>query len=131
VQRGEADVRIETRYPREGVAQLTVTGELDVYSSPQLRQALAELVDGGVTALVVDISPVDYLDSTGLGVLLSGMRRASVRDVELRVVCGDGRVRRTFEITGLTSVFSLYDSAAEALADAAATSDRAGAPAAD
>jgi anti-sigma B factor antagonist len=109
------NLQIETRYPREGVALLRTEGELDVYTSPQLKQTLVDLMSRGVTRFILDLNGVEYVDSTGLGVLIGALRRAADRDGCLKLLCDNSRVRRIFEITGLTKVFDICASEAEAL----------------
>ena len=71
---------------RDGVSVLTLRGEIDVYTAPRLRQAIIDLVDGGASRLVVDMEKVDFLDSTGLGVLVGGLKRVKLKDGSLSIV---------------------------------------------
>jgi anti-sigma B factor antagonist len=95
---------------------VTLRGEIDVYTAPRLRQALIDLVEGGATQIVVDMSSVDFLDSTGLGVLVGGLKRVKSNDGELRLVVTQDRIMKIFDITGLAKVFPIYASTDEALA---------------
>jgi len=104
--------QIETRTQTEGPTIVAVCGELDVYTSPRLRQEIAELLTRGDTHLVVDLDRVDYLDSTALGVLVGAARRVVQQHGTLKLACANGRNRRIFEITGLTKVFDFVDSCA-------------------
>jgi anti-sigma B factor antagonist len=110
------NVRVDTRSPREGVALISLGGEVDVYTSPRVKQEIVDLLNGGTSKLVVDLTGVDYLDSTGLGVLIGGLKRARERDGDLKLICDNVRILRIFEITGLTKIFDIYRSEAEALA---------------
>jgi anti-sigma B factor antagonist len=89
---------------------LAVKGEVDVYTAPRLRERLVELVSQGHRQLVVDLEGVEFLDSTGLGVLVGGLKRVRSHDGDLGLVCTQSRILKVFEITGLTKVFSIYDS---------------------
>ena len=89
---------------------LSVTGEVDVYTAPRLREKLVELVSQGKHQIVVNLEGVDFLDSTGLGVLVGGLKRLRSHDGDLTLVCTQHRILKVFEITGLTKVFSIYDS---------------------
>jgi len=89
---------------------LAVKGEVDVYTAPRLREKLVELVSHGSQHLVIDLEGVDFLDSTGLGVLVGGLKRLRSHDGDLSLVCSQHRILKVFEITGLTKVFSIYDS---------------------
>jgi anti-sigma B factor antagonist len=93
-----------------------VGGEVDVYTAPALDETLSGLVAGGRTALVVDLTGVDFLDSTGLGVLVKALKRVRELDGRLAVVAREERIRKVFRITGLDSVMGLTDSVDTALA---------------
>lgn len=109
------NLRVETQTPREGVAIIALSGEADVYTSPTIKQQIVDLLNNGTTKLIVDLTNVEYLDSTGLGVLIGGLKRARERDGDLKLICDNVRILRIFEITGLTKIFDIYRSEAEAL----------------
>jgi anti-sigma B factor antagonist len=94
----------------DGPTVLTVRGEVDVYTAPKLREKLVELVAQGRHTIVVDLEAVDFLDSTGLGVLVGGLKRVRSHDGDLILVCTHQRILKVFEITGLTKVFTIHDS---------------------
>lgn len=95
---------------------LAVRGEVDVYTAPRLREKLVELVTQGHHHVVVDLEGVDFLDSTGLGVLVGGLKRLRSHDGDLTLVCTQHRIRKVFEITGLNKVFTIHSSVDAALA---------------
>jgi len=102
-----------------GRTVLAVVGEVDVYSAPTLRDRLADLIESGDPTVIVDLSGVGFLDSTGLGTLVASLKLAEQRGGQLPLVCADDRILRLFRITGLDSVFTIrasVESAAEALA---------------
>ena len=99
-----------------GHAVLEVVGEIDVYTAPKLREKLIELVNEGSYHLVVDLEKVDFLDSTGLGVLVGGLKRVRNHDGSLALVCTQDKILKIFRITGLTKVFPIHDSVEEAIA---------------
>jgi anti-sigma B factor antagonist len=109
------NLKVETRSPREGVAVIELGGEVDVYTSPRLKQEMVDLLNRGLVNLVVDLNGVEYLDSTGLGVLIGGLKRAREREGDLRLICDNMRILRIFEITGLTKIFDIDRTEAEAL----------------
>jgi anti-sigma B factor antagonist len=96
---------------------LAVKGEVDVYSAPRLREKLVELVSQGHRHIVVDLESVDFLDSTGLGVLVGGLKRLRSHDGDLTLVCTQARILKVFEITGLTTVFRIAESVDEATSE--------------
>lgn len=102
---------------------ISVSGEIDVYTAPSLRERLNELVASGYYNLVVDMEGVEFLDSTGLGVLVGGLKRVRSHDGTLRLVCAQEKILKVFRITGLTKVFPIHATLAEALADSSATPD--------
>ncbi|HET6753620.1 MAG TPA: STAS domain-containing protein [Jiangellaceae bacterium] len=91
-------------------------GEIDVYTAPKLREQLTELVDAGRRDIIVDMRKVEFLDSTGLGVLVGGLKRVSQHGGSLRLVCTQERILKIFRITGLTKVFAIYGDVATAVA---------------
>jgi anti-sigma B factor antagonist len=98
---------------------LAVTGEVDVATAPSLRARLVELVGEGKVKLIVDLEKVDFLDSTGLGVLISVVKRVRSEDGDLALVCTRKQILKVLEITGLTSVFAIHSTLPDALADLA------------
>lgn len=99
---------------------ISVAGEIDVYTAPSLRERLNELVASGHYDLVVDMEGVEFLDSTGLGVLVGGLKRVRSHDGSLRLVCAQEKILKVFRITGLTKVFPIHPTLAEALAETSA-----------
>jgi anti-sigma B factor antagonist len=94
---------------------VSVGGEIDVYTAPKLREQLIDLVSAGNYHLVVDMENVDFLDSTGLGVLVGGLKRVRAHDGSLQLVCTQERILKIFRITGLTKVFPIHSSVEEAI----------------
>ena len=102
----------------DGVIVLAAQGEIDVSTAPELRQELVELATAGSGSVVVDLQGVDFLDSTGLGVLVSGLKRFRTGGSDLLVVVTNPRIVKVFEITGLTQVFSMHETVDDAVAAA-------------
>jgi anti-sigma B factor antagonist len=101
-------------------AVVEVGGEVDVYTAPRLKERLNEVVGSGQSDIVVDLSRVDFLDSTGLGVLVGVHRRLQRTDGSLALVCPHDRLLKIFRIAGLDTIFRIYGSVAEATAGPAA-----------
>jgi anti-sigma B factor antagonist len=99
-----------------GRTVVEVSGEIDVYTAPRLRETLISLVEAGNYHLIVDMEGVEFLDSTGLGVLVGGLKRVRAHDGVIDLVCTQGRILRIFRITGLSKVFAIFDSVGDALA---------------
>ncbi len=94
-----------------GAAVLALFGELDVASSAILEDELAHL--GPAPAVVLDLRELDFIDSTGLGVLVKTHQRMRERGDRLAVIEGDGQVKRLLELTGLDQQLTIVASAAE------------------
>lgn len=80
---------------------VAVTGELDVYTAPQLDDVVTAEIDAGHTTLVLDFTQVEFLDSIGLGVVVRAVKSCRVASGSVSVVVATERIRRIFEITGL------------------------------
>ncbi len=94
-------------------AVVTAAGEIDLATSPELRTRLQDAI-GRRRTVIVDLSDVTFIDSTGLGVLIGGLRRVNEAHGEMRIVIADPRVLKIFEITGLTGLFSIHPSLVDA-----------------
>jgi anti-sigma B factor antagonist len=95
---------------------VAVGGEIDVYTAPKLRERLVAVIDSGGHDLIVDLEGVDFLDSTGLGVLVGALKRVREHQGSLRLVCTGERLLKIFRITGLAKVFTIYPSVEDASA---------------
>ena len=104
------DLSLETRQEKDHTI-IEVGGEIDVYTAPKLRDQMTELVDQGQYNLIVDLEKVDFLDSTGLGVLVGGLKKVRAHDGSLELECTQERLLKIFRITGLAKVFVIRDSA--------------------
>jgi anti-sigma B factor antagonist len=102
------DLSLETR-PQGDHMVVEVGGEVDVYTAPKLRECLVDLVNAGSYRIVIDLEGVEFLDSTGLGVLVGGLKRVRSHDGTLQLVCTHDRLLKIFRITGLTKVFPIHD----------------------
>lgn len=103
------DLTVE-RHSREPFEVLEVAGEIDVYTAIRLREAIVAAIDEGHIRLVVDVEKVQFLDSTGLGVLVGALKRVRSDGGSLDIVCTHSRLLKIFEITGLDKVFGLHSS---------------------
>jgi anti-sigma B factor antagonist len=93
---------------------IVVSGEVDIHTAPRLRQALDALIVAGAWKVVVDLQGVDFIDSSGLRVLLTARRRLEPNGGTLSLVCTQPRVLKVLEITGLLGSFPIYGSTDEA-----------------
>lgn len=95
---------------------VAVAGEVDVATAPRLRKEAIDLVASGHHRMVLDLEAVDFMDSTGLGVLIGVLRRVTAAGGALRVVCTTPRLLDLFRLTGLDRVFDLRASVDDAVA---------------
>ncbi len=105
-----------SHYAKDGIEVIDAQGEIDIYTAPRLRELLIALVSKGDYQLVVNLDKVGFLDSTGLGVLVGGLRRVRAHDGSLDLVCTQQRILKIFRITGLTEVFGIYETVDQAIA---------------
>ena len=103
------DLTLTTR-DVDGKTIVAVGGEIDVYTAPKLRDKITELVAAGVYDIVIDMEGVEFLDSTGLGVLVGGLKKVRAHDGSLELICSQERLLKIFRITGLAKVFVIHDS---------------------
>jgi anti-anti-sigma factor len=97
------------RSSAEGAELLEVTGEIDIASASRLITGLNEAVGDCDKPVVVDLTAVEFMDSTGLALLLNAHRRLARRDQGFAIVCGGGPVRRVFEITDMVKTLNVRD----------------------
>ncbi len=95
---------------------ISLTGEVDLYTAPEFKQQLLEVIDHGGKDVVVDFSGTTFIDSTTLGVLVGGVKRLRSNEGQLSLVCADRNITKIFEITGLDKVFTIYPNRDEAVA---------------
>jgi anti-sigma B factor antagonist len=101
-------VQFEAASERAGSCPvLKVAGEVDIQTSPVLHDHLTRVLDEGHTSVIVDLTDVTFLDSTGLSVLIAGLKRCQGSGGSLRVASPQPNVRRVLEVTGLDDVFDL------------------------
>ena len=105
---------------RAGLTVLSPHGEIDFATGPRLKETITETLVAGQVHLVVDLLGVDFIESTGLGALVGGRRRAEALNGSLSLVCAQDRLLEVFRITGLDKVFAIYGSIEEAVARRAA-----------
>ena len=92
----------------EAACIVTVAGEVDVYTSPTLKQRLVEAAGQDCGVMIVDLDQVGFIDSSGLGVLVGALRRLREQGREMHVVCTREQILKIFRITGLDKVFPIF-----------------------
>jgi anti-sigma B factor antagonist len=100
---------------------ISLSGEVDLYTAPEFKAQLLDVIGDGGKEVVVDFSNTTFIDSTTLGVLVGGVKRLRAQDGRLSLVCSDRNITKIFEITGLDRVFTIYPTRDEALAKTGAS----------
>ena len=100
-------LKLEEREVDDRTTVITVTGEIHLSTTREFGQLLADAVARGRVRLVLDLARVDFIDSTGLSVLLNALRRITRRGGQLVLVCANPTVLRLFEITRLDTTFDI------------------------
>ena len=95
---------------------IVLGGEVDLYTAPEFKERMVELIEAGKQQIVVDLSKATFIDSTTLGVLVGGVKRLRPAGGSLALVCTDENITKIFEITGLDRVFPIHESRDDALA---------------
>ena len=106
---------VSSERPADDLGVVIVSGEVDIFTAPRFKECMVELLDDGVRRLVIDLSDVTFLDSTALGVLIGGVRRAHGVGGTMALVVTSRPVERVLGVTGLDRVFAMYPTRAEAL----------------
>jgi anti-sigma B factor antagonist len=95
---------------------ISLAGEVDLYTAPEFKQQLLEVIGRGATQVIVDFTNTTFIDSTTLGVLVGGVKRLRPAEGRLSLVCNNANIVKIFEITGLDRVFEIYDTRDAAVA---------------
>jgi anti-sigma B factor antagonist len=98
-----------------GVPVLGVRGEIDVASAPEFHSSLSDLIGQGSEMVIVDLSEVSFIDSTGLGVLVGAEKEMRASGQELRLVVTRPQITKILELTGLDEVFTVLPSTNDAV----------------
>jgi len=104
---------------------LAVTGELDLRTSPELEERLDRVWKAGADLVILDLRQIEFMDSTGLRVLLSAHQRAQERGLRFALVKGADQVERVLTLTGVRDLLTVVDDPAELLAAGGSSSDSA------
>ena len=110
------DIKVNVRESngQQPCSVVDLNGEIDVYTSPKVKETITNLIDSGHYALVINLENVRYIDSTGLGVLIGGLKRVREHSGAVNLVCTNPQIKKIFDITGLVKIFGIYDTEAQA-----------------
>ncbi len=125
---GSPQFHLSEEQPADDTRLITVTGEIHVTTAPDFSNRLNDAISAGTRGVVIDMSDVAFIDSTGLSVLLNGLRRVTRSNGRMALVVSNPTVLRLFEITKLDSTFDIHGSREDALASVQADGSSDGAP---
>ncbi|HEY8313329.1 MAG TPA: STAS domain-containing protein [Candidatus Baltobacteraceae bacterium] len=103
------DIKVNVREAQGDSYVVDLNGEIDVYTSPKVKDAIGDLIDKGHYNLIINLEKVRYIDSTGLGVLIGGLKRVREHGGTVNLVCTNPQIKKIFDITGLVKIFGIYD----------------------
>jgi anti-sigma B factor antagonist len=109
------DFRISSAHLANDAYIVSLGGEIDLYTAPQLEQALQALTASGARRVVIDLAGASFIDSTVLGVLLNALTRLDAGGGELVLVSDDHRILKLLEVTGLGRVFRIQSTLTAAI----------------
>jgi anti-sigma B factor antagonist len=112
---GRMNFDINTEQLSDTQYVISLAGEVDLYTAPEFKQQLLDVIGKGAKDVVVDFSNTTFIDSTTLGVLVGGVKRLRQNDGQLSLVCSDRNITKIFEITGLDRVFTIHATREEAV----------------
>ena len=107
-------MKIERSLVAGNIPVLRLSGELDLNSVPDVRRSIRALIDEGLVNFIINLSELDFIDSSGLGVLVGGLARVREKQGEIKIACSNKRILRVFEMTRLTQLFEIHTSEEEA-----------------
>ncbi len=110
----EMDLSINVRRDA-AVPIIDLSGEVDAYTSARFREAMIDVIEAGTASLIVNMMKVEYIDSSGLGALVGGLKRSSEHGGKILIVCDNIQIKKVFEITGLEKVFHIHDVESDAV----------------
>jgi anti-sigma B factor antagonist len=110
-------MKIERATVAQRIPVLRLSGELDLSTVPEVRRAIRDLLDAHQLFMLINLTQLEFIDSSGLGVLVGGLARVRERQGEIKLVCANRRILRVFEMTRLTQLFTIYEDEEAAVQD--------------
>lgn len=109
------DIKVSTKQIDSKAYVVEVHGEIDVYTSPKVKETINDLVDKGHYNLIINLEGVRYIDSTGLGVLIGALKKVREHNGSISLICSNPQIKKIFNITGLVKIFGIFKNEEEAL----------------
>lgn len=92
-----------------GLPVIELEGEIDLSTSPVFKEKVYEIIDSGKNSIIVDLNGLDFMDSTGLGVLVGALKKTRMEGGDIKLICDKSNIIKVFTLTGLDKVFCIYD----------------------
>jgi len=108
------DIKIVTKEVKKAHI-IEVQGEIDVYTSPRVKETINELIEKEQYNLIINLEDVRYIDSTGLGVLIGALKKVREHNGSINLICTNPQIKKIFNITGLVKIFGIYKNQEEAI----------------
>ena len=103
------DLKIDIRHEAT-IPIVNLAGEVDVYTYPQLKTTIKEIIESGNKQMIINLEEVKYIDSTGLGVLANGASQIAKDKGYITIICNKPQIKKIFDVAGLTKAnFKIYD----------------------
>lgn len=93
-----------------------INGEIDLYNAPEIKEKIKDEMNKGKVNIIINLDKVSYIDSSGIGVLISSLSNLKKVGGALKLINVYASVRKVFELTKLTSFFDIYDNESDAIA---------------
>jgi len=94
---------------RDAVAILDISGEIDLYNAPQIKDHLNQLIEDKIYKVIINLDRVTYIDSSGIGALIAGVSNLKKYNGTLKIINTSGAVRKVLELTKLNAFFEIFD----------------------
>jgi anti-sigma B factor antagonist len=109
------DIKVNVKAADDKAFVIEVQGEIDVYTSPRVKESINDLIEKGNYNLVINLEGVRYIDSTGLGVLIGALKKVREHNGRIILICNNPQIKKIFNITGLVKIFEIFKTEEEAL----------------
>lgn len=110
------DIKVDTKQVKNGHV-IEVQGEIDVYTSPRVKETINKLIEDKNYNLIINLEEVRYIDSTGLGVLIGALKRVREHNGSINLICTNPQIKKIFNITGLVKIFGIFKNEDEAISN--------------
>lgn len=108
-------LELNVRHVANNLPVIDVKGEVDVYTAPKFKSTMIDLIDQGNYNLIVNLTNVQYMDSAGLGALVSGLKRVREHNGTVNLVSPTVPVQRVLDITRLSKILNIYQNEQQAI----------------